>query len=44
MGALANPQPLKAEDDAHHRAIGSISGPNGMTSEADWDEVGSTGP
>ncbi|CAE7948321.1 unnamed protein product, partial [Symbiodinium sp. KB8] len=24
---------------AHHKAIGSISGPNGVTSRADWDEV-----
>ncbi|CAE7554658.1 unnamed protein product, partial [Symbiodinium microadriaticum] len=23
----------------HHKAIGSISGPNGVTSRADWDEV-----
>merc|ERR1712153_45821 len=24
---------------AHHKAIGSISGPHGVTSAADWDEV-----
>merc|ERR1712071_45637 len=39
MGAQADPKLLKAAADAHHKAIGSISGPNGVTSAADWDEV-----
>ena len=34
MGAQADPELLKAEADAHHKAIGSISGPNGITSKA----------
>merc|ERR1712050_719826 len=29
----------KAAADAHHKAIGSISGPNGVTSKADWEAV-----
>merc|ERR1711944_315559 len=36
MGAQADPKLLKAAADAHHKAIGSISGPNGVTSRADW--------
>ena len=39
MGAQADPKLLKAAADAHHKAIGSISGPNGVTSQADWDAV-----
>ena len=39
MGAAADPKLLKAAAEAHHKAIGSISGPNGVTSRADWDEV-----
>ena len=39
MGAAADPKLLKAAADAHHKAIGSISGPNGVTSRADWDAV-----
>lgn len=39
MGAQADPQLLKAATDAHHKAIASISGPNGVTSRADWDAV-----
>ena len=39
MGAQADPKLLKAAADAHHKAIGSISGPNGVTSKADWDGV-----
>ena len=27
------------KDDAHREAIGSIGGPNGMVSRADWDGV-----
>ena len=32
MGVQADLKLLKASADAHHKAIGSISGPNGMTS------------
>merc|ERR1712242_433782 len=32
-------QPLKAAADAHHKAIGSIKGANGVTSKADWEAV-----
>merc|ERR1712014_554961 len=39
MGAQADPKLLKAAADAHHKAIGSISGPNGVTSKADWETV-----
>jgi hypothetical protein len=39
MGAAADPKILKAAAEAHHKAIGSISGPNGVTSRADWDAV-----
>lgn len=39
MGAAADPKLLKAAADAHHKAISSISGPNGVTSRADWDAV-----
>nr|1PPR_M Chain M, Peridinin-chlorophyll Protein [Amphidinium carterae]1PPR_N Chain N, Peridinin-chlorophyll Protein [Amphidinium carterae]1PPR_O Chain O, Peridinin-chlorophyll Protein [Amphidinium carterae] len=39
MGAAADPKLLKAAAEAHHKAIGSISGPNGVTSRADWDNV-----
>ena len=39
MGAQADPKLLKAAADAHHKAIGSISGSNGVTSAADWDGV-----
>jgi len=39
MGAAADPKLLKAAADAHHKAIGSVSGPNGVTSRADWDSV-----
>merc|ERR1711982_249751 len=39
MGAQADPKLLSAAADAHHKAIGSISGPNGVTSKADWDGV-----
>nr|AET21349.1 chloroplast soluble peridinin-chlorophyll a-binding protein precursor [Symbiodinium sp. clade B isolate HIAp] len=39
MGAAADPELLKKAADAHHKAIGSISGPNGVTSRADWDGV-----
>ena len=39
MGASADPKLLKAAAEAHHKAIGSISGPNGVTSRADWDAV-----
>ena len=33
MGAQADPELLKAEADAHRKAIGSTSGPNGITSK-----------
>ncbi|CAE7432466.1 unnamed protein product [Symbiodinium sp. KB8] len=39
MGAAADPKLLKVAAEAHHKAIGSISGPNGVTSRADWDAV-----
>jgi len=39
MGTQADPKLLKAAAEAHHKAIGSISGPNGVTSRADWDGV-----
>jgi len=39
LGAQADPKLLKAAADAHHKAIGSISGPNGVTSKADWEAV-----
>merc|ERR1719262_1906355 len=39
LGAQADPKLLKAAADAHHKAIGSISGPNGLTSKADWEAV-----
>ena len=39
MGAAAGPKLLKAAAEAHHKAIGNISGPNGVTSRADWDSV-----
>merc|ERR1719190_167724 len=37
-GAQADPKLLKAAAEAHHKAIGSVSG-NGVTSRADWDAV-----
>merc|ERR1712190_283623 len=39
MGAQADPKLLKAAADAHHKAIGSIGGANGVTSKADWVAV-----
>jgi hypothetical protein len=39
LGAQADPKLLKAAADAHHKAIGSISGSNGVTSKADWEAV-----
>merc|ERR1711988_1217477 len=39
LGAQADPKALKAAADAHHKAIGSISGSNGVTSQADWEAV-----
>jgi len=39
MGAQADPKLLKAAAVAHHKAIGTIGGPNGMTSQADWTAV-----
>merc|ERR1719230_2457507 len=39
MGSQADPKLLKAAADAHHKAIGSASGPNAVTSRADWDSV-----
>merc|ERR1712007_66183 len=38
-GAQADPKLLKAAADAHHKAIGSIGGANGVTSKADWEAV-----
>jgi hypothetical protein len=39
LGAQADPKLLKAAADAHHKAIGSVSGANGVTSQADWEAV-----
>ena len=39
MGAAADPKLLQAAGEAHHNAIGSVSGTNGMTSRADWDAM-----
>merc|ERR1711997_257505 len=39
LGSQADPKLLKAAADAHHKAIGSISGANGVTSKADWEAV-----
>eukprot|EP00971_Amphidinium_carterae_P329430 6461871-Amphidinium_carterae.1 len=39
MGAAADPQLLKAAAEAHHKAITTVSGANGVTSRADWDNV-----
>merc|ERR1712232_1196821 len=39
LGAQADPKLLKAAADAHHKAIGSASGPTGVTSKADWEAV-----
>ena len=39
MGAQADSKLLKAAGDAHHKAIGSVSWPIGVTSKADWDGV-----
>merc|ERR1712060_627969 len=39
LGAQADPKLLKAMGDAHHKAIGSVSGANGVTSQADWEAV-----
>ena len=39
MSAQSDLELLKAEADAHRRAIGSISGPNGITSKVHWDGV-----
>lgn len=39
LGSQADPKLLKAAADAHHKAIGSVSGSNGVTSKADWEAV-----
>merc|ERR1719254_482018 len=39
MGAQADPKLLSAAAAAHHKAIGSVSGSNGVTSKADWEAV-----
>merc|ERR1712066_362191 len=39
LGAQADPKLLSAAAAAHHKAIGSIGGPNGVTSKADWEAV-----
>merc|ERR1712186_49453 len=39
LGAQADPKLLSAAAAAHHKAIGSISGANGVTSKADWQAV-----
>merc|ERR1712226_1167393 len=39
LGSQADPKLLKAAAEAHHKAIGSISGATGVTSKADWEAV-----
>merc|ERR1712217_728449 len=39
LGSQADPKLLKAAAEAHHKAIGSASGANGVTSKADWEAV-----
>jgi len=39
FGVQADPKLLRAATLAHHNAIGSISGANGMTSKGDWEQV-----
>jgi len=39
MGAQADPTLLKAAAEAHHKAIASVKGPNGVTTQADWEAV-----
>merc|ERR1711862_683361 len=39
LGAQADPKLLKAAADAHHKAIGSVSGATGVTAKADWEAV-----
>merc|ERR1712224_106155 len=39
LGSQADPKLLKAAAEAHHKAIGSISGANGVTSKADWEAL-----
>merc|ERR1719156_225818 len=39
LGAQADPKLLKAAADAHHKAIGSIGGANGVTTKANWEAV-----
>ena len=39
MGAAADHKLLQAAGEAHDKAIGSVSGANGMTSRADWDAM-----
>merc|ERR1712013_882104 len=39
LGSQADPKLLQAAANAHHKAIGSISGPTGVTSKADWEAV-----
>jgi len=38
MGSQADPKALKAAAEAHHKAIGSVSG-SGVTSASDWSAV-----
>ena len=38
-GPAADPKLLQAAGEAHHNAIGSVSGTNGMTSRADRDAM-----
>ena len=42
MGAQADPELLKAEANAHHKAIDYIGGPNGMASKTGRDGVNAT--
>jgi len=39
LGASADSKLLAAAAEAHHKAIGSATGPNGVTSKADWEAV-----
>jgi len=39
LGAAADPKALQAAAAAHHQAIGTISGANGVTTKTDWELV-----
>ena len=39
MGSVADPKLLATAADAHHKTIGNVKGPNGVTSRADRDSI-----